>query len=102
MNSPEPQPEPAETFQARKPLLRDPRWRTGLLGGLMALLILALGSFVVLMSQHVAQEQAQETLERALLRQAQDIQHVTAEPCTKDLTRSGDTRHACAWACTSA
>ncbi len=73
MNSPEPQPEPAETFQARKPLLRDPRWRTGLLGGLMALLILALGSFVVLMSQHVAQEQAQETLERALLRQAQDI-----------------------------
>ena len=39
----------------------------------MALLMVSLGSFVVLMSQHVAQEQAQETLERALLRQAQDI-----------------------------
>jgi signal transduction histidine kinase/ActR/RegA family two-component response regulator len=36
-------------------------------------LMLALGSFVVLMSKHVAQEQAQETLEQALLRQAQDI-----------------------------
>ena len=49
------------------------RWRTTLVGTLMGLIMLALGSFVVLMSQHLAQEQAQEALERSLLRQAQDI-----------------------------
>jgi hypothetical protein len=48
------------------------RWRTTLVGTLMGLIMLALGSFVVLMSQHLAQEQAQEALERSLLRQAQD------------------------------
>jgi signal transduction histidine kinase/ActR/RegA family two-component response regulator len=39
----------------------------------MGLIMLGLGSFVVLMSQHLAQEKSQETLERSLLRQAQDI-----------------------------
>ena len=49
------------------------RWGTTLVGTLMGLIMLTLGSFVVLMSQHLAQEQAQEALERSLLRQAQDI-----------------------------
>ena len=55
------------------PSPRYVRWRTPLVGTLMGLIMLGLGSFVVLMSQHLAQEKAQEALERSLLRQAQDI-----------------------------
>jgi signal transduction histidine kinase/ActR/RegA family two-component response regulator len=73
MNSPEIHSEPAQAANFTNRPLRDMRWRTRFIGALMALLMVSLGSFVVLMSQHVAQEQAQETLERALLRQAQDI-----------------------------
>ena len=57
----------------RAPSARFVRWRTPLVGTLMGLIMLGLGSFVVLMSQHLAQEQAQKALERSLLRQAQDI-----------------------------
>ena len=57
----------------RAPSARFVRWRTPLVGTLMGLIMLGLGSFVVLMSQHLAQEKSQETLERSLLRQAQDI-----------------------------
>jgi len=55
------------------PSARYVRWRTPLVGTLMGLIMLGLGGFVILMSQHLAQEKAQETLERSLLRQAQDI-----------------------------
>jgi len=73
MNLPE---NPSETAPPSGPTnrsLHDTRWRTRVIGSLMALLMVSLGSFAVLMSKHVAQEQAQETLERALQRQAQDI-----------------------------
>jgi len=73
MNSPQnPTPAKAETTTLT-PSARYVRWRTPLVGTLMGLIMLGLGSFVVLMSQHLAQEQAQKALERSLLRQAQDI-----------------------------
>ena len=69
-----PPPTPANADPAPlAPSARYVRWRTPLVGTLMGLIMLGLGSFVVLMSQHLAQEQAHEALERSLLRQAQDI-----------------------------
>ena len=73
MNLPKPPiPANAEAVPMARPWRRA-RWRTPIVGTLMGLIMLGLGSFVVLMSQHLAQEQAQEALERSLLRQAQDI-----------------------------
>ena len=73
MNFPKPPiPANAEAVPMARPW-RSARWRTPIVGTLMGLIMLGLGSFVVLMSQHLAQEQAQEALERSLLRQAQDI-----------------------------
>ena len=73
MNSPKPtsqaNAEPAQSAVVK----RYGRWRTPIVGTLMGLVMLGLGGFVIWMSQHLAQEQSQETLERSLLRQAQDI-----------------------------
>ena len=73
MNSPQP---PNQASAEPAPLAlsaRYVRWRTPLVGTLMGLSMLGLGGFVILMSQHLAQEKAQESLERSLLRQAQDM-----------------------------
>ena len=73
MNSPQPPNQASAEPAPLAPSARYVRWRTPLVGTLMGLIMLGLGGFVILMSQHLAQEKAQETLERSLLRQAQDI-----------------------------
>ena len=73
MNSPQTPHQASAEPAPLAPSARDVRWRTPLVGTLMGLIMLGLGGFVILMSQHLAQEKAQETLERSLLRQAQDI-----------------------------